>query len=279
LNTFDFVSFLNPPGPISVYASNNELKILSILVFFAAAGLKPVRRMYAVSIVSIATIFLLSFFTIGIDFPAQGVVNLVHVHSEAIQFGIPLALLALMFAYWLPKLMTHVVFGGTIFVLLTAPWIFQYWYRLVEYYQLPRAKKFLVRGEIWDAVSIQALKAPFFGHGLDSTRYQNSVRFEQKYYMGEQVWHPHNMFLQIWLDMGLTGVAFVLAFLLFSWRATLSIPLAKRPAILAGVVMLITFALVTHSIWQTWSMALMTFVVVLGSLQTTSDAEKVRTEL
>jgi O-antigen ligase len=88
------------------------------------------------------------------------------------------------------------------------------------------------------------------------------------YYNNPIVWHPHNMFLQLWLDTGFLGVLVITFLLLLGWRAAIRFSVSSRPAILAGLMMLTVFTLVTHSLWQTWSMAMISFVIVQISLLT-----------
>jgi len=257
--------------PIRIYALNDELKILSILIFFIAAGLATKLNRIILSACLAITVFVVSFYTLGPAGDGSGASSVVHAQSEAVQFGLPIAVGVLLLSALVPKFVTHAVFSGAAAVMVTAPWLFQFWYYLAESFDLPRAKKVLVRAEIWDAASRSALTRPFFGHGLDAARAPDVLKFEQKYYTATEVLHPHNMFVQIWLDMGLIGVTFVLAIGFFAWRGVCKIPIGLRPPVLAGIVMYLIFALTTHSVWQSWSMILLFTVFVLGSFLTQAD--------
>ena len=257
--------------PIRIYALNDELKILSILMFFVAAGVATNFNRVILAVCLAMAVFFVSFYTLGPDGVKSGSRSIIHAHSEAVQFGLPIAIAVLLLAALAPKFITHVVFVCTAAIIVTAPWLFQFWYQIADNLNLPSAKKILVRAEIWDAASRAALTKPFFGHGLDASRAPSVLQLEQKYYKATEVLHPHNMVVQVWLDMGLVGVAFVLAIGFLAWRGVCKIPLDIRPPVLAGIVMYLIFALTTHSVWQSWSMILLMTLFALGSFLTQAD--------
>lgn len=248
------------PTPISIYALNDELKILSILMFFAAAGLKSYHRFVPLALA--LTIFFVSFWTHAAVINTSGNLRLTHTASDVVQFGLPLVMAVFLIAHYRPRLTINIVFSGIAVLLVAAPWIFQIWYDVVQGLDLPRAMKFLVRAEIWDKVAELSLDKPLFGHGLDAIRYMDKIGFAQKYYIGEQLSHPHNMFLQLWMDMGLVGVLLAGLIGYFAWKAVLALHFTAQPAIIAGISMYVLFALATHSLWQTWSMILLCLMCV-----------------
>lgn len=256
-----------PKNWVTIYAQNDQLKILSVLGFFVAAFIDSKPHRYTFVLVFATLVFVLSFFTFGGVFDKEtGKASLGHVTSETVQFGLPGAVLAYALATRFPKAMVHIVFLAAAILLFAAPWIFQAWYSLAQTLDLPKAQQFLVRAEIWDTAARQSLTSPLFGHGLDATRYANILQFENTYYKGQEVWHPHNMFVQVWLDLGLIGVSLFLALLWAGWRATWRLSGGQTAAILAGVVMAIATALVTHSLWQTWTIILAFVATGLASL-------------
>jgi O-antigen ligase len=248
-----------------------ELKILSIFVFTSVFAIKALGKRYGVLVGLLAVMLLVSFFTMGTS-GDTGIVVLDQ--NETVQFGIALCALVLALAYVAPRLMTNLVFGGIVFVLASAPWLFQLWYMHAQTLPLPRANKFLVRGEIWDAVGAKALESPWFGFGIDSVRYLKHIDMKNDYIPFDGIHHPHNMILQLWLDLGLAGVLIVAGLLYLGWRFVSRIKPSVRPPILAGLAMLTLFTMVTHSLWQTWSMALIVFFIALVSVHRTHIMEK-----
>jgi hypothetical protein len=67
--------------------------------------------------------------------------------------------------------------------------------------------------EIWAPLIPELDKAPFFGDGLGSILWSNAM-LEGRLPM---VAHPHNAFLQAYIDMGIVGLVALLAFWLFCW--------------------------------------------------------------
>lgn len=239
---------------------NNELKILTILVFVAVCGIYSLKKRNIVLAVLFVILLIVSTYTIGF-YDKSGII--IEQYSETIQFGIPLILLVYVVAYRFSKLVTDILFGGIFVVLFGAPWIFQLWFRFVEIVPLPRAINFRIRGEIWDSVGKKILEAPFFGFGIDSSRYLKHLQLHHKYFPWENAHHPHSMILQLWLDLGLVGVMIVAGLLYSGWKLVRRVEPLARPPILAGISMLFVFVTVTHSIWQTWSIMLIVCFIVL----------------
>lgn len=272
-------SFQLGPIPISIYSLNDELKILSVLTFFATSGLLKRRRMLLANIGIGVVIFVLSFWTYGTYPSDNDQLVVAHTASDVVQFGLPLVLPVFLISLYAPRLMTNFLFSGIALLLSTAPWIFQVWFYVGENIALPRATKFLVRAEIWDKLSQLSLQKPFFGHGLDATRYMGAIDFAKKYYKGDEATHPHNMFVQTWMDMGLVGVMFGLLFCYFSWQKVRTLHDTVQPAIIAGICMYVLFALATHSLWQTWSIILLCLMCVYTSLHVSERPAPVNSNL
>ena len=67
--------------------------------------------------------------------------------------------------------------------------------------------------EIWAPLIPELDKAPFFGDGLGSILWSNAM-LEGRLPL---VAHPHNAFLQAFMDMGIVGIVALLGFWLFCW--------------------------------------------------------------
>ncbi len=246
-----------------IYKINRGLEVISTLVFIAGFGVRHRISTFYFTLILVLFTWLLSFHVVGSYLSPKGWSVALHVDSETVQFGLPAAMLVFLATYRFPRLMTDLVFGSICFVLLSAPWFFQFWYEIATRSTLPKLQKLLVRAEIWDGVSRKVLENPFFGYGIDSVRYLDHVTIAHTYYKPTSLWHPHNMFLQIWLDIGLPGILVVCGLLFFGWRAVGSLEFSKRPPVLASIVMLSLFCMVTHSFWQTWSMALIATLSII----------------
>jgi O-antigen ligase len=74
--------------------------------------------------------------------------------------------------------------------------------------------------EIWLPVLPEVLSSPPWGHGLGSILWSRAMRFEEMFFVA----HPHNAFLQIYMDLGAIGTVLVLSFWIYAlagfWRLT-----------------------------------------------------------
>jgi O-antigen ligase len=66
---------------------------------------------------------------------------------------------------------------------------------------------------IWEPLMPEIFDHPIFGNGLGSIMYSKAVRSEQI----DLVAHPHNAFLELYLNMGIVGLVLVLAFWGWTW--------------------------------------------------------------
>jgi O-antigen ligase len=121
------------------------------------------------------------------------------------------------------------------------------------------------RMEIWHFAALRSLDKPLFGHGINSSRdIPNGGAVSM--FLGPDKpiipLHPHDGFLQIWLELGLTGVAIVAGLLLFLLNATRTWPPRTQPFALATYGAGMIIAGLAFGLWQTWWMATLAFSVV-----------------
>ena len=84
---------------------------------------------------------------------------------------------------------------------------------------------------------------------------------------------PHNLVLQIWMDLGGVGIAFALVFVYGAWKFVGRIDRVNRPAILAAITMIFVAVCVTRSMWASWWLASVAFVLlILYLIQKNSQA-------
>jgi O-antigen ligase len=67
---------------------------------------------------------------------------------------------------------------------------------------------------IWLPLLPETLKSPLWGNGLGSIMWSYPMQIDAMLTVG----HPHNAFLEALLDMGLIGLALLLAYFLHVWR-------------------------------------------------------------
>jgi O-antigen ligase len=113
---------------------------------------------------------------------------------------------------------------------------------------------FLHRLGIWQFASGLAAERPLAGWGLDSSRVLGDghfvlVRGEPH---GALPLHPHDAFLQAWLELGGIGAAILLVLLLRALWATRSLPIAAQPVALAAYATTVAMTTVAYGAWQGW---------------------------
>jgi exopolysaccharide production protein ExoQ len=120
------------------------------------------------------------------------------------------------------------------------------------------------RTEIWDFAARKSLDRPLFGHGFNSSRFvPNDGEVSQFLGPGHPIipLHPHNGYLQIWLELGAAGVLIVGGALFTMLRATVCWPTTSSRFTLAGYAAALVVAGLAFGIWQTWWMATLAFSV------------------
>jgi O-antigen ligase len=134
------------------------------------------------------------------------------------------------------------------------------------------------RVEIWHFAAEKILERPILGYGLNASRHiPNGAAVSKFQEPGKPLipLHPHDAFLQIWLELGLVGVAIVTALL-----AMLLLRIGRLPAMtgrfaLAGYAAAIVVAGLAFGIWQSWWLATLGFGVAASAMMAPDLAETI----
>jgi exopolysaccharide production protein ExoQ len=145
---------------------------------------------------------------------------------------------------------------------------------------------------IWQTTVGHIHERPWLGHGFDTARslypQQTAITVSLakptfgnlSEIIGEPIpLHPHNMALQIWLEMGALGAGLTLVVLLAALAALARMPLGKteRAAGYGFFVTTLTIAAVAYGAWQAWWLAALglgaTFLVVSFAGVTTGGSK------
>ncbi len=112
---------------------------------------------------------------------------------------------------------------------------------------------------IWQNAAREALECLPWGCGADFARviHQRGEQFDMAslaHPLSLLPTHPHSLFLQVWLELGLPGVLLFSAACSFALKALLAAPLSRlEKAAAAGAIAAFTVsALVEFSFWQVW---------------------------
>lgn len=115
------------------------------------------------------------------------------------------------------------------------------------------------RMEIWGHAAWRVLEAPLFGHGIDASRALEPEVGEWSRFgpLTDSLLplHPHNGFLQVWLELGLAGAALVLAASLFALAAIRRLGIEAQPYALGLFAAGLAMANTAYGLWQAWWMA------------------------
>lgn len=179
-----------------------------------------------------------------------------------------------------PRLALVGVFGGLMVYAVLAPVLSTYVLTLDGVTNLgdPEWVGTESRIGIWHEASRLIALKPLFGHGFDSARALSA----QASTIPGTAWpalplHPHNGFLQIWLELGGVGIAVMVALLAAAARALW--PMTGRHLHLAISLATLTstavIALISFGIWQYWWLATWMFAAALLQVALRADLTQV----
>jgi O-antigen ligase len=202
--------------------------------------------------------------------------------SRAASLGLLLGLAVLLVATLLPKLMRYaliatLVAGFTLAVPVAS---------VVD--RMPDSMKNIMFGSaqlrllIWQYTAQHVKEAPVLGHGIDSSRgIKTEIGPEGAPFLvpGSNTvisQHPHNVFLQIWLDLGAVGVLLWGVLSVMLAYAIRKLPSLVQPYALGAAFCSVGLLATTYSILQAWwaathIVAAVMLVVVGQSISRSAD--------
>ncbi|MGE3623819.1 MAG: O-antigen ligase family protein [Bdellovibrionales bacterium] len=190
-----------------------------------------------------------------------------YTESRAAKLALMLALAVTFAAYVLP-VFTRWTLALACMTLLAWPFaaqaLFLHHRELV--YRLPPSWQ--DRIEIWDYISYRILEKPVLGWGLGTSAI---LPFEQPHgaqyhFRLAQAPHPHNALLQLWVELGLAGVALGIGFLLLVLFRTRNLRPDVAPFALGALTASLCLSLIAYNLWSDslWAaFALCAFVFAL----------------
>lgn len=190
-------------------------------------------------------------------------------HSQSAQLGLIAGALVTTLAFWRERFIRGLVaFLPILLALIMVP-LAQVlrWFDIELASHLPLS--FRQRIEIWDFTARQVGEKLWLGHGLDASRaIDNGGEVSAFQAAGNPILplHPHNAFLQMWLELGAVGTSLaVFAFagvILTFGRAAPS----ARPLLLAAAAAAIAMLAVAYGVWQGWWIGTLVLTVLLCAI-------------
>ncbi len=130
--------------------------------------------------------------------------------------------------------------------------------------QLAAAASSLHRLAIWKTAGLEALSGLPFGFGADYARVWTETAPlidvpGAPVALSTVPVHPHNVFIQVWLELGLPGVAALALFIYFGMKMLLRVKLSKAvgAASVGAFAAVLVSITVEGSLWQVWRLAAM----------------------
>jgi exopolysaccharide production protein ExoQ len=120
------------------------------------------------------------------------------------------------------------------------------------------------RVEIWHFAAEKTLEQPLLGYGFNASRYvPNGDAVSAFQSPGKPLipLHPHDAFLQVWLELGALGAVIVATALLFALRSVGRWPVGVARFTLPGYAAGMVVAGLAFGIWQSWWMATIVFSI------------------
>jgi hypothetical protein len=252
------LAWLAPPD-IAAYAARNireinrHIEVTCVTVFLLPVALSRSDRTlaYLVWAILYATLFLTSGYFVATN-------SIAKVACDTAQIGMPIAATVYLLSRLCPQVAAPIVFGCIASVFIFAPWIYITLYRIPPSAYPFRKELILDRAEIWAGTAYRVLDASWFefmfGRGRDFLRVDGDFQVPGNF-TSVMPFHPHNMALQVWLELGALGVLYLLLFLWTFYSFVRRVPKDHQPFILSCLVMLSVVAVVSHSIWHEWIVA------------------------
>lgn len=163
----------------------------------------------------------------------------------------------------------------TVFISLTAVMILMPWIAPVLYgwVDVPSHNSQSVvwqasipqRLEIWDFIARRILEDPWTGFGIDATRSILDFDSSKTYFPTNQILHPHNISLQLWIEFGAFGIMFALGFFAVIYKMLIKLARGARTLPFVTFCGVMVYLMVSWSLWSSWLIA---FLFLLSALMT-----------
>jgi len=113
------------------------------------------------------------------------------------------------------------------------------------------------RVQIWTYALERIAERPVFGWGFDSARELMGTGGSAALPDAPMSLHAHNLTLQVWMELGIAGVALISLLGYCLWRRAASLDTAAAAPALAGFAAWLVFAEISRGAWQHWWLAVL----------------------
>lgn len=150
---------------------------------------------------------------------------------------------------------------GTAGFIMLAPWIGSITARLMPAHVIAASENAHTgdRIAIWQSFGAAVEQAPILGSGVNiSTRMADvplATKVAEPLRLMLGAGHPHNAFLQVWVELGAVGAVLAAATVLLAMQVVLRLPAPVRPLAIAFAAITLSIGAVSHGAWQAWWLA------------------------
>jgi len=238
---------LGQDTPMNFSGLNRSVITLVIFAFVMIAAMRSAfsgARMYAaLGLFALAMVFVLT-----------------QTSSQSAQVSLALGVLFLLAFPYRCKA-SWLALGGAITAgALATPWIAQVMFsslpEITERYDWFQHSYAADRMEIWDFISRRALESPVIGHGVEATRAITDFDTAMIYHTVPTILHPHNLFVQAWIEFGVIGAVMASAFFITLFYQIARLPVPAARIALAGLMTCLSAASISYGLWQGWWLGL-----------------------
>ncbi len=181
--------------------------------------------------------------------------------SQTAVLGLLVGVLVLPVAWFLPRLTNWLGLVTVLAVLAVSPFFGTLAKQALgaSFHKAMEAGHSDDRVQIWLSFEAAAQKKWLLGNGFGSSlNLQNAavakeIAPERVTLLGAS--HPHNAFLQLWVELGLTGAALAAVLFVFLFRAVRRADPHLQPFVLTWIAVVCAIGLVSHGAWQAWWVA------------------------
>ena len=201
------------------------------------------------------------------------VVAILESESEAAKLGLVAAAGTFALSYapfvWVKRLLTVVLLG----LIWMQPFFGSTVERIMpeKVIEATKAGNSEARIELWKAFGDVSRRYPIFGTGFASSPHMGShpvaAEIDPAYRTMLNVGHPHNAFLQVWVELGAIGALFLTGLVLWVMKSLSGAPADIRRIGLVTLMTTSAIALVSHGAWQGWWIAAVTLAAALLTLR------------
>lgn len=178
--------------------------------------------------------------------------------SGAAAFGMFVGVIATCAAALLPRLTVYAIALGTLVFGLTAPWLGKHLLVLQAsgISGLFQGAHLTERIDIWRAFGELVWQQPWFGIGIGGSekalQHPAAIHVDAALRPLLSYNHPHNAFLQAWVELGAVGAALYTVMCSAAVMTILTLKGTKRNLAVGLAAAVLSIAAVSHGAWQAW---------------------------